>query len=201
MHLLTDMVPRFWQWIKPVDERLLIWVNQGLGNPVLDTLLPFVRETLFWYPLYLFLLLFAVSNFRAKGWWWVLGVILTASLADLLSSQVIKEQIWRLRPCRDPEVAVQLRFFINYCPGSSSFTSSHATSHFAQALFFIYTLRHLTRWAYLFLVWAGAIAFSQVYVGVHYPFDVIMGALIGSALGFLMAKMYHKHSGMLSLVN
>ncbi|MBC7851600.1 MAG: phosphatase PAP2 family protein [Chitinophagaceae bacterium] len=189
----------FWQHIQPFDLWLITLINQQLGNQYLDKILPFMRETMFWTPLYLFLGLFIVANFPAKGLWWILGVVLTAALADLLSSQVIKQTIMRIRPCQDIEVASQLRFFINYCPGSSSFTSSHATSHFAQAMFFFLTLRKLSKWAWLFFLWAAIVGYTQIYVGVHYPFDVFCGGLLGCGIGYFMAKLFHKHSGLLSL--
>lgn len=199
-----DLIPgtvllTFWQQIQSVDVWLITHVNQQWGSDFLDTVLPFFRESIFWVPLYLFLAIFVTSNFGAKGWWWILGVILTAALADIVSSQLIKENIMRMRPCQDPDVAPQLRFFINYCPRSSSFTSSHATSHFAQAMFFFLTLRHLSKWVALFFLWAFMIAYTQVYVGVHYPFDVFCGGLLGCLLGFLMAKLFRKQIGILSL--
>lgn len=199
MPLTSIAASRFWQWIQPLDEQLLLLINKRWQHPWLDNLLIFTRETLFWYPLYFFLLLFMAFNFKAKGWWWVLCVILTASLADILSSQIIKEQIFRLRPCQDPKVAHQLHFFILYCPRSSSFTSSHATSHFAQAMFFFQTLRNVIPRAGLFFIWAFLIAYTQVYAGVHYPFDVFIGSLLGCGLGFLMARLYQKQFGMVSL--
>ncbi len=190
----------FWQHIQAVDLWLLTHINQQGGNAFFDAVLPFMRETLFWVPLYFFLLIFVTVNFGKDGWWWVLGVILTAALADIISSQVIKENIMRLRPCQDIEVIGKIRFFITYCPTSSSFTSSHATSHFAQAMFFFLTLKKCSRWAILFFLWAFIIAYTQVYVGVHYPFDVLCGGLIGCLIGFLMAKLFHKQTGILSLV-
>ena len=190
----------FWDRIQPFDSWLISHINQDWGNSFFDTVLPYMRETLFWVPLYLFLLLFVTSNFGIKGWWWVMGVVLCAALSDLISSQVIKKTIWRTRPCRDEIMGPQLRFFINYCPGSSSFTSSHAVSHFAQAAFFFTTLRPVMgRWANLFLVWAFIIAYTQVYVGVHYPFDVFCGALLGIGIGLSLSKLFHKRIGMLTV--
>jgi membrane-associated phospholipid phosphatase len=197
--IFKPLLLTFWQHIQPVDVWLITHINQQWGNGFLDTVLPFMRETLFWVPLYLFLLLFVTGNFGARGWWWVLGAVLTAALADILSSQVIKQTVMRTRPCQDADVSVQLRFFINYCPQSSSFTSSHSTSHFSQAMYFFLTLRHVTKWSGLFFVWAFVIAYTQVYVGVHYPFDVLCGAILGCLIGFLMAKMFHKQRGILSL--
>lgn len=195
----ATIVLTFWQHIQSMDVWLLTHINQQWSNPFLDTVLPFMRETLFWIPLYFFLLIFATVNFGKNGWWWILGVLLTAAIADIISSQVIKETIMRLRPCQDISVSDKIRFFINYCPQSSSFTSSHATSHFAQATFLYVTLRNITKWAALFFVWAFIIAYTQVYVGVHYPFDVFCGGILGCLIGLLMAKMFHKQAGILSL--
>jgi len=189
-----------WSYIDPIDRWLIKHINQDWGNPVFDAILPFVRETATWLPLYFFLILFVTINFGVKGLWWVIGFLLTAALADIISSHFIKQWVLRTRPCQDPIVGPQLRFFINYCPGSSSFTSSHATSHFAQAMFFYITLRNVSRWAWVFFLWAFIISYTQVYVGVHYPFDVLCGGIVGCGIGFIVSKMYLKQAGLLSLV-
>ena len=190
----------FWQQIDPFDSKLLVLINQDWGNSFFDTVLPFARQTTVWIPLYLFLLVFSFMNFGKKAWWWILAIILVAAVSDIISSQIIKNIIWRVRPCRDPNILEQIRFFVNYCPQSSSFTSSHATSHFAQATFIFLTLRHITRWVGLFFVWAFIIAYAQVYCAVHYPTDVFAGAVIGCSIGWAFTKMFHKQVGMLSLV-
>ncbi|AXY78226.1 phosphatase PAP2 family protein [Paraflavitalea soli] len=190
----------FWQQIQPFDTWLLTHINQDWSSTFLDTVLPFMRETFFWIPLYLFLVLFVTMNFGLRGLWWLLGIVLTAALSDIISSQIIKQHVMRVRPCQDASVAQHIRFFINYCPKSSSFTSSHACSHFAQAMFFFLTLRTvLGRWTGLFFVWAFVIAYTQVYVGVHYPFDVFCGALIGCGIGFATGKLFNNKIGILRL--
>jgi membrane-associated phospholipid phosphatase len=200
MYLLqVKTVSPFWDYIDPADQWLIKHINQTWGNSLFDTVLPFLRETGFWLPLYLMLAMFVCINFGVRGVWWILGFLLTAALADIISSQIIKQTIWRIRPCQDPEIGPQLRFFINYCPGSSSFTSSHATTHFGQAMFFYLTLRSVFRQAWLFFIWAFMIAYTQVYVGVHYPFDVICGGILGCGIGFITSKLYLKQVGMLSL--
>lgn len=197
---LCSILLVFWQHIQVYDTWLLTHINQDWSNSLLDTVLPYLRETKFWIPLYLFLLLFVTINFKSKGVWWILGFILVAATSDIISSQLIKNNIMRVRPCRDVDVMNQIRFFVNYCPQSSSFTSSHATSHFAQAMFAFLTLRPvIRRWAWLFFPWAFIIAYTQVYVGVHYPFDVICGSLLGCGIGFALAKLFHNRVGMLSL--
>ncbi|HUR10202.1 MAG TPA: phosphatase PAP2 family protein [Flavitalea sp.] len=200
MVLLADSwLNEFWDWIRPADSWLLYRINQDLQLPLLDYLALFFRETIFWTPLYLFLLVFILWNFGSKGWWWVLAVILVVALSDLISSQLIKELCWRLRPCRDPDIAGTLRFIINYCPASSSFTSSHTTTHFAQATFFYLTLRHTSSWWKLAFLWAFLIGFSQIYVGVHYPFDVLCGGLLGWLIGWAVYKLYYRQFGLLLL--
>lgn len=195
----TPLLLTFWQQIQPVDQWLLTAINQWGSNPILDTFLPLFRETFFWAPLYLFLMLFVTMNFGKQGAWWILAAVLCAASADIISSQVIKQLIFRLRPCQDPNVAQHLRFIINYCPKSSSFTSSHATSYFAQATFYFLSLRHLSKWTGYFFLWAASIAYTQVYVGVHYPFDVCCGAILGVAIGLFIHKLFVKRVGMLSL--
>ena len=197
--LFAGWLADFWEWIKPLDGWLLFKVNPGLHQPLLDSFVPLFRETSFWIPLYLFLLVFVLQNFGTKGIWWALGVVLIAATADLLSSQLIKQTIWRVRPCQDPDFASRIFFIINYCPKSSSFTSSHATTHFAQATFFYLTLRHTSKWWKLAFVWAFLIGFSQVYVAVHYPFDVLCGALIGCLVGLAVAGLFHRQFGKLEL--
>src|SRR6266404_2137466 len=102
----------FWQQIQPVDRWLITHINQNWSSPFLDSVIPYLRETLTWIPLYLFLFFLAIFNFRGKAWWWIMGAVLTAALSDLVSSRLIKENIIRIRPCQDAEVSQLLRFFI-----------------------------------------------------------------------------------------
>jgi undecaprenyl-diphosphatase len=184
-----------WEGNNVIDRWLIHKINNDWSNPVLDWYFLHGRETSFWMPLYLFLLVYILMNYGKKGLWWSLGVIVTAALSDVISSGLIKEFIFRLRPCQDPEIAHTLRFFINYCPQSSSFTSSHSTSHFAQAVFFYLTLRHTGKYWGLFFIWAFLIAYGQVYVGVHYPSDVLGGAILGTGIGFLTSWIFKQRVG------
>lgn len=188
-----------WDRLEQLDRQLFILINHDGSASLLDMVLPFLRESQFWVPFYLFMILFMTINFKMKGWWWVLAFILTAALADIISSQIIKETILRLRPCRDPAMAAEVIFRVNYCPKSSSFTSSHATSHFALSMFIWQTLKGLSRWWGMIFLWAFAICYTQVYVGVHYPLDVICGGLLGCGIGGFMAYMYRRQVGTVSI--
>jgi membrane-associated phospholipid phosphatase len=199
MALITSVMLRIeWTWKNPFDLWLLKYINNYWTGENLDWIFSHARETLFWMPLYLYIFLHVIIRYGKKGAVWILGFLMTAALSDLISSQVVKELVFRLRPCQDPDVSPSLRFFINYCPQSSSFTSSHATSHFAQAMFLYLTLRHTGSWWGLAFIWSSLIAYGQIYVGVHYPVDVIAGSLIGCIIGWAVSRAFHKQAGMLS---
>jgi membrane-associated phospholipid phosphatase len=175
------------------DKALFRLINYKWHNDFFDWLMPWLRNSNFWVPLYLFLLLFGTINYRKTGWWWVIFAICTAILTDFVSSALIKPNIIRIRPCNDPEIAGWVRVLVGYRPQSSSFTSSHAANHFAMATFLYLTLRDNHRkWPLLFFFWAFCIGLAQVYVGVHYPLDVVCGALIGILIGYLSGKSFNK---------
>jgi membrane-associated phospholipid phosphatase len=181
------------QKIIQLDRDLFVFVNDHLHNDFLDFFMSLVRNSSTWYPLYIFLLAFVLTNFKKDKWWWVLFAILTVYLSNYISSNLIKENIQRLRPCNDPEFMSKINFLIGYKPQSSSFTSSHATNHFAMAGFFFFTLKkYIGTIAWLFLFWAAIICFAQVYVGVHFPLDVVCGGIIGYLFGYLSATSFNK---------
>lgn len=176
-----------------LDKQLFYLINGKWHNAVFDSMMPLLRSSQFWVPLYLFLLLFVLLNFKKNAWWWAVMAGLTVVLSNFISSDIIKEHIWRTRPCNDPELVSSMRFLLHYRPQSSSFTSSHAVNHFAMATYFYYTLeKHIKKWARLFFLWAFIVVYAQVYVGVHFPLDVLCGALIGIILGYLPAKSFNK---------
>ena len=183
------LIHRLEQW----DHQLFILVNNKATDPILDTLMPFLRNPYTWIPLYLFLLVFVTLNFKGMGWWWVVLFLCTFSLTDMVSSKVFKEAFERLRPCQDPDFFNHVRLLLNNCGSGYSFTSSHAANHFGMATFIFITTRHLFKaWAWLFYVWAAAVAYAQVYVGVHYPFDVMGGAVVGFTFGILLGTFFNK---------
>ena len=184
--------------IRQFDYYLFSKINGQWHTPFFDVFFPFIREPFVWIPFYFFMVLFTTINFKKQGWYWVLFFILNVSLSDIVSSRLIKDNFMRLRPCHDPLLENTVRFLVNYCPESSSFTSSHAVNHFAAAMFIFTTFKKAVspKWAYLFL-WALLISYAQVYVGVHFPFDVFCGAIVGLILGYIPAKVFNAKIGLL----
>ena len=117
-------------------------------------------------------------RFRLRGIAGIVLIIIAIGLSDYITSGIMKPFFERLRPCHNPEISYMVHLVSN-CGGKYGFASGHAANSFALAssLFLIYRkqIKYLG-WMYL---WASIVAYSRIYVGVHYPFDVITGALIG----------------------
>jgi membrane-associated phospholipid phosphatase len=181
------------QEIIRLDKALFNVLNGQWTNSFFDFLFPYLRNGNLWMPFYLFFIVFVTVNFRRNGWWWVFTAVVTVATSDFLNSIVLRDWLlewtYRARPCRDLNLVGDLRFLVQYCPDSSSFMSSHATNHFAIAFFIYSTLKNYTgKWLAFLFVWAFLIVYAQVYVGVHFPLDVICGALFGTMIGYGGAK-------------
>ena len=179
------------------DRYLFKLINSRWHNPFFTWLMPWLRNSEAWFPLYLFLLLLILCNYKKTGWWWVGFAAGTVILTNFISSGLIKENLWRVRPCNNPEFSSWINILVGYRPQSSSFTSSHAANHFGMAVFLYLTLRdHFNKWPMLFFIWAAGISFAQVYVGVHYPLDVVCGAMIGILIGYLSGRSFNRNYGL-----
>ncbi|MFM7401944.1 MAG: phosphatase PAP2 family protein [Bacteroidota bacterium] len=175
------------------DKSLFRAINTGMSNDLFDAVLPWLREGKLWAPLYLFLASFLWVNFKRRGLIVGLGLILSVGLADFTSGTLIKKNVQRVRPCNDPSMETMIIERVP-CGSGYSFTSNHSANHFAIASFLIVLFGHTGRaFRYAAVLWAGSIAFSQVYVGVHYPLDVACGALLGILIGGLSGRWFSRH--------
>jgi len=191
-----NILQQSWDFINTWDRFLFLKINTVWTNPFLDAVLPWWRDSNTWTPLYLFLILFVVINSKKQAFFWIIAAIVTLILTDQISSGLIKPIFARLRPCSDPSLVNQVRLLLPNCSGGYSFTSSHATNHFGFAAFVFLTLQPIIKkWGYLFFLWAATISFSQVYVGVHYPFDILSGAILGILIGYSTAYFFNRSKG------
>lgn len=192
MHFAASFLDTLVQW----DQSLFEVINGDWANPFFDAVMPFLRNSQVWAPLYLFLLVLVLHNFGVRALWWALLFLVTVSLTDMTGTYVFKHNIGRLRPCRDPEFAMHVRLVLKQCAGGYGFISNHAANHFGMAVFFYITFRRIIgRWVWLGIFWAASIAYAQVYVGVHYPLDVLAGALLGVAFGITTGQLFNKQFG------
>lgn len=185
-----------WEKLEKVDQWLFIQINSGFTNSFFDHLMPFMRNSSVWIPLYLFLAIFALLNFRSRGAWWMLFFVVTVALTDMTGNYVFKHNFQRIRPCGDPDFYFNVRLLVDHCSTGYSFVSNHAANHFGLAVFFLITMRPVLKsWAIIGLLWAGLIGYAQIYVGIHYPLDVLGGALLGVIFGGLTGSLFNKRYG------
>lgn len=172
------------------DYTVWYYLNTVWHNGFLDAVIPYFRNQWTWAPLYLFLLVFTLQNFKRTGIIWCLFFLGTFAISDQLSAHVLKEIFVRIRPCNDPNLAGIVHNIVP-CGSGYSFPSSHAANHFSLAAFMSLTLEKYGKWiSWLSFFWAALVAYSQVYVGVHFPFDVFCGGLLGIAVGIFTAKIF-----------
>ncbi len=174
--------------ILELDYRLFYWINSRLNNGFLDSIMPIWRSKSFWLPLYVFLIYLLYNIFRNRMMYVVFSIVLLVGISDGMSSHLIKKNIKRTRPCNTEIIKDNMHLLVP-CGSGYSFTSSHATNHFSLAMYLFVLLSpgyRLVRWALLF--WAASIAFGQVYVGVHFPIDVLAGSLLGILIGWFVGR-------------
>ena len=149
-----------------------------------------MSNKLVWIPVYAYFVYLIIKFYKKKSLIIIVFVALLITLTDQVSVHLFKDVFLRLRPCHDPSMASFVHIVHDKCGGQFSFVSSHAANYFGIALFLILLLRQRVRnitWP--LLLWVAGIGYSRIYLGVHYPGDVIGGALLGSFLGYVMARL------------
>lgn len=169
-----------------LDEQLFIALN-GLHAPWLDGIMMMVSGNVIWLPLYAFLL-YHIARLRSDAWVALLCVVLTITICDQLTSTIIKPWVARPRPTWNDALMHLVHTVDGYRGGNFGFPSSHAANTFGVAVLLNLVLRK--RWVLCLFLWAAWVSYSRIYLGVHYPGDVLVGALIGSACGWLVYRVY-----------
>ena len=168
------------------DKELLVYLN-GLGTENWDGVWLLITNQLSWIPLYL---LFFYMIFRSFGWKKGLGLVLLTALMVTFSDQFtvfLKNYFERLRPNRDPSINEIIRIVKNN--SSFSFVSGHATTSTAVTFFMHLRLKKYYRYTGLFFIWPLLFSYSRVYLGVHFPIDVLTGAFLGLLIGYSFFKL------------
>lgn len=182
MNSISDTLNRW-------DTELFLFLN-GAHNSNWDFIMWWASNKFIWIPVYAIFLFLLFRKYKTKVWIVMLFAAFLIFLSDQISVHLFKDVFERLRPCHEPSLAGMIHIVNDKCGGSYGFYSSHASNVMAIAVFVISLLGKCPGRAILILVWAGLIMYSRVYLGVHYPFDVIAGALAGGILGYFVARFF-----------
>lgn len=171
--------------INNLDHELFLFLN-GLHVDWLDPVMTFISSELGWIPFYVILLYLVFKKLGWKGLLFVIiGVVILITCSDQLSSHVFKPVFHRFRPCHDPLIQDLVYLPNGHCGGQYGFISSHACNTFALASFITLIMKKFyKKIGILMFIWATLVAYSRIYMGVHFPGDVLCGAAVGLILGF-----------------
>lgn len=170
-----------------LDQQLFLYLNSA-NSPFWDSVMHFLSMTSVWIPLYLAILTYLGMTYKRKFLIIIFFLIIAVALTDQ-TALLIKNTVERLRPCHEPALQGLVHIVNGECGGTFGFVSSHAANSFNVALVSLLFIRK--KWySVSILIWAAAISYSRIYLGVHYPFDVICGALLGAFIGTCIYRIY-----------
>lgn len=164
--------------LRNIDYSLFHFINHTLSNPFFDFLFPVIRNPHTWIPLYIILAFYCLWKFKKTAWIYILVVVIAFALSDHITSAYFKSFFCRLRPCH--QNLMHARLLLESCGGKYGLPSTHASNHMTIAFTIILTGFFISKWIKtLLILWALLIGFAQIYVGVHYPSDILGGYIFG----------------------
>lgn len=170
-----------------LDVQLFVYLN-GLGSESYDGLWLFITKQFNWIPLFVLLLYIIFKKLGAKQ---TLYVLLSIAILILITDQftnLFKYSVQRLRPCNNPDIKTMIR--IVQSRSSFSFFSGHAANSMAAATFIYHLIKPYFKYTFLLFLWPLIFAYSRIYLGLHYPLDILSGYLFGMLTGFSAFKVY-----------
>jgi undecaprenyl-diphosphatase len=174
--------------INQLDIQAFLWLN-SFHNDFFDPIMAWISGRNSWFPMYGIIIGCIIWSQKKKSIGLLLMIILSVVISDQVCSSILKPLIHRLRPCHEPAI-LHLVHLVGNCGGQFGFCSSHAANTFALVTCLVLFFgKQFAGIKYLY-IWAIIISYSRIYVGVHYPIDVLAGAGVGVLVAFLCHKIY-----------
>ena len=178
--------------LSTIDTDLFLYLN-SLHVEWMDKIMILITNMGIWFPLYLLLIYWTAKQFGKRCWWVFLAVGVVVLCSDQLSSHVFKPVFQRLRPCYNPDLQDLIHLPKGLAGGRYGFTSSHSANTFAVAAFLTPVLRNYRPWLGIVLyLWAFISSYSRIYLGFHYPGDILCGAILGILVGLILWKVFQQ---------
>lgn len=191
-----------------LDKQVFYFINVGLSNPITDFAMPIITNGRIWLPIYisLFIYLIFFNHLKSdeylsrnnqlnyfkdllqynKNGFMIAGLVaISAILADQISAHLIKDLVGRHRPCQE----LQNIHLLVSCGSGKSFPSAHSTNNFAATVILSHFFKNKR---FIFYSISSIVALSRVFVGVHYPIDILTGAILGSLISIFLLYVYKK---------
>lgn len=179
-----------------LDQQLFTWINTVFTCSVFDLILPVIRNKITWVPLYILIAISLYIRDKSNTYKWILLCLIGIIFTDNSISLLLKNWIQRIRPCNIESTYLQVRLLV-HCSTTYSFPSAHAGNHAFLATIFTnmacyYDVKYIRSIILALCIWVISIAYAQVYVGVHFPIDVVGGILLGVFIGVVFTFIFNK---------
>jgi len=179
MNLINDIIE--------IDKTLFLALN-GFHHPLLDGFMYYISKVWTWTPLYLAIIIGWIRKWKMESLWVILTVVICLVLTDQLSTMT-KVLFERLRPSHNPEFEGMIHHVKEYVGGKYGFVSGHASNVFGFALLTSLIVKNSVYSVFIFM-WAAMVSYSRIYLGVHYPLDIIGGMILGMTLAIITYTIY-----------